>query len=53
MNFEICTEYKFIADETVMSDVAWQLWQDLYSIRRNEVFLGILHLRHGEFTPMI
>jgi hypothetical protein len=53
MDMDACTEYKFIADEKVMSEVAWELWQDLYTIRRNEIFLGILQARHTNLLPML
>ena len=53
MNMDACNEYKFIADENVMSETAWELWQDLYSIRRNEIFLGILQARHINLAPML
>jgi len=53
MNIDTCNVFKYIADDNVMNDVAWQLWQDLYSIRRNETFLGILQARHINLEPMI
>ena len=53
MIIDPCPEFVFFADDAVMSDVAWQLWQDLYSIRRNEIFLGILQTRHNKLAPTL
>jgi len=53
MNIDPCIVLKYIADDNVMNDVAWQLWQDLYSIRRNEMFLGILQARNINLEPML